>query len=111
QGRNSSGDRGEAVEALHAIKEIALGVRRELLAGDVSRIGQCLHESWLAKRTLAAGVSHELIDRWYEAALAAGAEGGKIVGAGGGGFLLLYCEPERQDQVTEALHACGLTRM
>jgi D-glycero-alpha-D-manno-heptose-7-phosphate kinase len=111
QRRNSSGGRGETVEALHAIKAIALRVRDDLLAGDISRVGSSLHESWLAKRTLADGISDPLIDQWYEVARAAGAAGGKIAGAGGGGFLLLHCEPQWQDRVTEELDARGLTRM
>jgi D-glycero-alpha-D-manno-heptose-7-phosphate kinase len=110
QRRNSS-SRDETVDALHAIKALAVRVRDDLLTGDISRVGGYLHESWLAKRTLADGISDPVIDSWYEVARAAGAAGGKIAGAGGGGYLLLYCEPEWQDRVTEELHARGLTRM
>lgn len=111
QRRNSQRDGGEALEALHAIKEAAVRMRQHLLAGNVGVVGELLHESWLAKRRLARGISDPTIDGWYELALAAGAGGGKLAGAGGGGFLLLYCEPERQDAVTSALGAEGLARM
>ncbi len=111
QRRNSSLPGGEVVEALHAIKQIALRTRADLLAGDVSRVGVRLHESWMAKRRLARGVTDERIDGWYEVARDAGATGGKIAGAGGGGFLLLHCEPERQGRVTDAMCRCGLQRM
>lgn len=111
QRRNSERERGEAIEALHAIKDAAVRTRKGLLSGDVAQVGELLHRSWLAKRNLATGVSDPTIDGWYERALAAGASGGKLAGAGGGGFLLLYCEPERQDAVTRALSSDGLARM
>jgi D-glycero-alpha-D-manno-heptose-7-phosphate kinase len=111
QRRNCLNGAAGAVEALHEIREIALRIRDDLLAGDVSRVGAGLHQSWMAKRRLARGISDPGIDAWYEAARAAGASGGKIAGAGGGGFLLLCCEPERQDAVTSALSRRGLVRM
>ncbi|MBN4066997.1 hypothetical protein JYU14_02830 [Simkania negevensis] len=66
-------------------------------------IGKLLHESWLLKRSLSDKVSTPRIDQIYQAALDGGAMGGKIIGAGGGGFLLLFCKPEKQPQVREAL--------
>jgi D-glycero-alpha-D-manno-heptose-7-phosphate kinase len=60
---------------------------------------------------LANGISNERIDRLYQLALEHGASGGKIAGAGGGGFLLLFCEPEHQPAVTQVLEGEGLTRM
>jgi D-glycero-alpha-D-manno-heptose-7-phosphate kinase len=110
QRRNTESDM-EVVGSLHAIKRVAEWMRKDIMAGDLSRIGELLHESWQAKRGLAKGITEPTIDGWYEAALSAGAAGGKIAGAGGGGFLLLYCEPERQEQVTAALQQRGLTRM
>jgi D-glycero-alpha-D-manno-heptose-7-phosphate kinase len=111
QRRNCSAGVTDAIDALHDIRDIAHRTRADLLAGDVSSIGTGLHRSWMAKRRLARGISHPRIDAWYEVARSAGATGGKIAGAGGGGFLLLHCEPERQDGVTEALRARGLARM
>jgi D-glycero-alpha-D-manno-heptose-7-phosphate kinase len=111
QRHNCARGAGETVEALHTIRDIAWRTRADLLAGDVSRIGAGLHESWMAKRRLARGITHPGIDRWYDVARSSGASGGKIAGAGGGGFLLLYCEPDRQEPVTDALRTCGLTRM
>jgi D-glycero-alpha-D-manno-heptose-7-phosphate kinase len=111
QSRNCADDSSGAAVALHEIKEIALRTRADLLAGDVSRVGPGLHQSWMAKRRLARGITDPAIDAWYELAREAGASGGKIAGAGGGGFLLLCCEPERQDAVTAALSGRGLVRM
>ncbi|HSQ57612.1 MAG TPA: hypothetical protein VLM40_17960, partial [Gemmata sp.] len=77
----------------------------EILTGGVNLLafGELLHESWLAKRSLSTIVSNDEVDALYEKALAAGAVGGKLTGAGGGGFLLLFVPPDRQSQVLEAL--------
>jgi len=66
-------------------------------------IGELLHQAWLAKKELAANISNERIDQYYDRARAAGALGGKVLGAGMGGFLLLFCEPTRQQAVRECL--------
>jgi D-glycero-alpha-D-manno-heptose-7-phosphate kinase len=107
----SNNSHSAAVESLDQIKAIATAMRDDLCRGDLSRIGGRLHESWLAKRGLATGITLPQIDRWYNLARSAGASGGKIAGAGGGGFLLLYCEPEYQERVTEVLGEEGLVQM
>ena len=76
---------------------------------DLSEFGKILHDGWVAKRGLASSISNDVIDSYYEAARVAGAIGGKILGAGGGGFLLLYVERDNQDNVKEALK--GLTEL
>ena len=70
---------------------------------DIREVGAVLHEGWLMKRELASSITNSLIDEWYERAMAAGAEGGKLCGAGGGGFLLFLVRPERRDAVRAAL--------
>jgi D-glycero-alpha-D-manno-heptose-7-phosphate kinase len=70
---------------------------------QLSELGHLLHQGWLIKRGLSAAVSTDKIDGWYEKALSASAVGGKLLGAGSGGFLLLYVEPENQDKVRAAL--------
>src|SRR6185437_13914878 len=67
-------------------------------------IGKLMHESWTFKRSLAEGVSNPVIDGIYDAAIAAGASGGKILGAGGGGFILFFAKPELQDAIREKLN-------
>ncbi|TMB88990.1 MAG: GHMP kinase [Chloroflexi bacterium] len=111
QKRNSERNRATVINALHVIKRAALRLRDELLRGNIQAIGECLDVSWAAKRQLAAGITDPWIDQWYGAALRAGASGGKISGAGGGGFMLLYCEPEFQRRVTATLQALGLMPM
>ena len=71
--------------------------------GDLGDFGRLLHESWMLKRSLSSRVSTPEIDTMYATARAAGALGGKIAGAGGGGFLLLFVPPERRGDVRKAL--------
>jgi D-glycero-alpha-D-manno-heptose-7-phosphate kinase len=78
---------------------------RDVLSGnqDLRRFGEILHEGWLLKKSITSNISNSKIDSYYEKALQAGAVGGKLLGAGGGGFLLLYVESENQVKVTTAL--------
>jgi D-glycero-alpha-D-manno-heptose-7-phosphate kinase len=71
--------------------------------GDLAEFGELLHEGWQLKRGLSGAISNQTIDGLYEAARAAGATGGKLLGAGGGGFLCLFVPPERQEEVRQAL--------
>ena len=71
--------------------------------GDLSEVGPMLHESWLLKRSITEQISNHEIDEAYRRATGAGASGGKLVGAGGGGFLMFYVEPDRQEDVATAL--------
>ncbi|HEX2095574.1 MAG TPA: hypothetical protein VHG28_24470 [Longimicrobiaceae bacterium] len=89
--------------ALRELKHLAEEARGHLLAERFDDFGRLLHWGWEFKKRLASRISNATIDRIYEAARSAGAFGGKVCGAGGGGYLLLYCPPERQDRVREAL--------
>ncbi|OGO25482.1 MAG: GHMP kinase [Chloroflexi bacterium RBG_16_52_11] len=90
---------------LRQIKRLAYDARNEVMAGNVDAIGEFLHEGWVLKKQLASQITNPEIDRMYEDARKAGAIGGKITGAGGGGFLLLYCPVVKQDAVRAALHS------
>jgi D-glycero-alpha-D-manno-heptose-7-phosphate kinase len=83
--------------------ELAQEFRCALERGNLAACGDLLNENWRLKRELANGVSSMLVDRVYDRAMTAGATGGKLLGAGTGGFLLLYCEPSRQESVRQAL--------
>ncbi len=83
---------------------MAYHARDELQKGNPDVIGHLLDLSWTLKKQLASKISNGAIDELYETARNAGALGGKITGAGGGGFLLLYCPRGRQEAVREALH-------
>jgi D-glycero-alpha-D-manno-heptose-7-phosphate kinase len=97
------GEKRSAIQTMHRMVELAHAVRHELECGNADGVGEILHESWMLKRSLTDGISNASIDGWYEAARKAGAVGGKILGAGGGGFLLLYVPLERQDSVKQSL--------
>jgi D-glycero-alpha-D-manno-heptose-7-phosphate kinase len=94
---------GETNSVLGEMKEIAHAARDSLLQGKIDCIGELLHMSWQLKKRLASKISNSKIDDIYEAARRAGAIGGKLCGAGGGGFLLLYCPYDHQNAVREAL--------
>ncbi|MGD0117831.1 MAG: GHMP kinase [Candidatus Binatus sp.] len=86
--------------------ELAYDMRDILLAGDLDAFGRALHRGWEIKRTISKQISTSAIDDLYARALDAGALGGKIAGAGGGGFLLLYCPKAKQARVEEQLGGC-----
>ncbi len=88
---------------LSDLKALAHEGRAALEMREFDDFGRCLDRAWKLKKSLASRISTPDIDAMYEAATSAGALGGKIAGAGGGGFLLLYCRPERQESVRAAL--------
>lgn len=102
---------GASLESLHAIRAMADRMRAALQAGEVDAMGELLHEAWQAKRNVSSGVTNSRIDQAYALARSAGAAGGKIAGAGGGGFLMLFCLPDRQAGVREALQQLGMRQM
>jgi len=109
-GRRSSTILGEQTKniqnrlsELRELKHMACEARRELEKGRIHGLGTLIHQSWVLKKRLAGGVSNKEVDEMYECALGAGALGGKLTGAGGGGFLLLYVPHERQNDVRTAL--------
>lgn len=83
--------------------DIARQLKVELQNNNVDAMGELLHENWILKRSLASGISNHLIDDTYEKAMNAGATGGKLLGAGGAGFMLFYVPEEKQEAVREAL--------
>ena len=85
------------------MKGLADEIGESLIKNRIEEFGKLLHKGWVYKKQLASGVSNGIIDRYYKVALEAGALGGKLLGAGGGGFLLLYCQPEMQNKVRKAL--------
>ena len=110
--RKSTEQRDESVlQALHNIKQVAVDVQSCLERGDLDEFARLLHYSWQEKRRLAPNLSTGFIDECYELALHHGASAGKITGAGGGGFMLIYCQEEAQENVTLALEERGLKRM
>lgn len=97
------------VDGLHALKAITFELRRALLAGDIRAFGALLNDAWENKKLLTPDISSPDIDRIYAIARKRGALGGKLLGAGGGGYLLLCVEPIQRMEVAAALDAEGLT--
>lgn len=104
KGQQAAAEDGTATAALKQMGDMAFELRDRLAGGDADSLGELLHRNWELKRGLTAGISNETVDGWYESALAAGGVGGKILGAGGGGFLLISAPPAKHDSVRRALH-------
>jgi D-glycero-alpha-D-manno-heptose-7-phosphate kinase len=90
-------------DLLNQLKYMACIAREELASGNLDVIGELLHQNWILKKRLASQITNPTIDAIYDAALKAGAIGGKITGAGGGGFFLIYCPYEKREAVRDAL--------
>jgi len=93
----------ETRASLRRMVALAGQMRDALNGNELSGFGEVLHANWMEKCRVASGISNPTIDHWYETARAHGAIGGKIVGAGGGGFLLLYAPPERHEEICRSL--------
>jgi D-glycero-alpha-D-manno-heptose-7-phosphate kinase len=98
------GNMGNCLAVLREMKLLATVAKKALEDGEFDEFGLLLHKGWELKKQLASKVTNGPVNKAYEAARKAGALGGKITGAGGGGFLLLYCPHDRQDDVRSALH-------
>jgi D-glycero-alpha-D-manno-heptose-7-phosphate kinase len=97
----------ETLKGLHQLKADAMVMKRMMLAGDMRSMAAILGRSWIAKKQTAGAVSTALIDELYELAVASGALGGKVSGAGGGGFMMFMVPPDDRPQVIRALDATG----
>jgi D-glycero-alpha-D-manno-heptose-7-phosphate kinase len=98
------------VSSLREIMDIGLEIRDSISKGNLRRFGELLDIHWQSKKRLSRGITNPQIDTWYELARRHGAIGGKISGAGGGGFLMLYCE-ERKTELREAMRKAGLREL
>jgi D-glycero-alpha-D-manno-heptose-7-phosphate kinase len=99
--------RPESVGSLERIKGLTIEMKEALLTGDLGAFAEILDESWQAKRRLADGITNDRIDELYAHARRSGALAGKLLGAGGGGHLLLFCPFERRPAIAQAMEAAG----
>ncbi len=97
----------ETIDNMHRLKADAASMRRAMLDGDIRQIGEILMRSWEAKRRTAKGVSTSAVEALFEQAMAHGAYGGKISGAGGGGFLMFCTDPENRYNLITTLNRAG----
>jgi D-glycero-alpha-D-manno-heptose-7-phosphate kinase len=94
---------GVKQNALRKMVELARALKAELEENNTDAFGEIIHENWTLKRSLTGGVSNGMIDNWYARARKAGAIGGKLLGAGSGGFLMFYAPRERHEAIARAL--------
>jgi D-glycero-alpha-D-manno-heptose-7-phosphate kinase len=97
----------QAIDAMHNLKDQAIHMKEALLRGELHKLGEVLQHGWHNKKLMAASITNTQIDELYNAALAAGATGGKISGAGGGGFMFFYCPSTTKNKVARALQQFG----
>lgn len=107
QSENVKQKNEKSIEAMHQLKEQANMMKEALLKGDIHNIGKILDYGFRFKKQMASGISNDAMDTIYETALAAGATGGKISGAGGGGFMMFYCPDNTRYAVQDALAGFG----
>jgi D-glycero-alpha-D-manno-heptose-7-phosphate kinase len=107
QSANVTAKKESSIEAMHQLKHTAVEMKEAVLTGNIGQIGPILHRSWQHKKAMAAGISNNSIDQMYIAAIEAGATGGKISGAGGGGYIFFYCPANTRYAVSKALAQFG----
>ena len=111
QQRRDTGKKRQVQQGLHSLKDLARQMIDVLQLGDLDAFGRLLDSCWQEKRGLSTQISSTEIDSWYQEARNAGALGGKISGAGGGGFLMFYCPPGASTRVRSALASMGLKEL
>ena len=107
QQKNVRAKNSQSIEAMHKLKEQAVQMKEALLRGNIDRIGEILDFGWRYKKQMASSITNPRIDGIYNAAKEVGASGGKISGAGGGGFMFFYCPGVTRYAVVEALQRFG----
>jgi len=105
--KNVKGGKEKSIEAMHKLKEQAILMKEAILKGKLNEIGEILDFGWHYKKQLAEEITNPIINEIYETAKKAGAIGGKISGAGGGGFMIFYCPGNTKYKVMEALEKFG----
>jgi D-glycero-alpha-D-manno-heptose-7-phosphate kinase len=107
QQRNYTEGRVDTVGALDATKQLAVDMKNELLRGNLDEMGSLLDQGWQFKKQFTEGITNPQIDALYARAREAGALGGKLLGAGGGGYILLFCDFARRAKVAKAVQDAG----
>ena len=98
----------ETINSLHYVKELAEDLHQSLKSSNLQNFAEILNKGWNAKKKFTKGVTNERIDKIYESAIASGAIGGKVTGAGGGGHMLFYCEKNKQKRLKEKMESMNL---
>ncbi|MDH6307789.1 D-glycero-alpha-D-manno-heptose-7-phosphate kinase [Dysgonomonas sp. PFB1-18] len=107
QQKNVKEQKSKSIEAMHQIKNQAYEIKEAILKNNLDEIGHILHRGWNYKREMADGISTPFFEELYETAMSAGSSGGKISGAGGGGYVFFYCPGNSRFEVAKALEKLG----
>ncbi|GAB6120907.1 GHMP family kinase ATP-binding protein [Dysgonomonas termitidis] len=107
QQKNVTEQKSKSIEAMHQIKNQAYEIKEAILKNNLGEIGHILHRGWTYKREMADGISTPLFEEIYNTAINAGSSGGKISGAGGGGYVFFYCPGNTRFAVSKALERLG----
>jgi D-glycero-alpha-D-manno-heptose-7-phosphate kinase len=107
QSKNVTNKNEKTIEAMHKLKEQAIMMKESILKGELDKIGELLDFGWKYKKNMASGITNQFLDEIYETAIKHGASGGKVSGAGGGGFMFFYCPGNTRSKVVEALGIFG----
>lgn len=111
QTMKAKNDEEAIIESMHLIKDIGQKIELSLQEGDLDTYGTLIHEHWLAKKKISNKMSSTMIDSWYDLAMKNGALGGKIMGAGGGGFFLFCVRNDQRRNLINTLENAGLNYM
>lgn len=106
QTKNISAGSDKSLEATHQLKRDAYAMKEALLKGNIADLTDVLNRFWIAKRQTAGSISNPMIEHVFDVATKAGALGGKVSGAGGGGFIMFVVDPKRRADVLRALATC-----
>ena len=107
QAENAKNKNEKAIEAMHKLKKQSYDMKEALLTGQMYKIGELLNDGWENKKKMSSSISNPVIDNIYKTAINAGASGGKISGAGGGGFFMFYCPDNSRYKVIQDLQKLG----
>jgi len=108
---NTTNKNEKSIESMHELKRQAIAMKEALLRGDFTNFSDCLQKGWMAKKGMAETISNTFLDELYQYVLGNGAESAKISGAGGGGFMMIYCNPCNKPLLVKALREKGGTVM
>ena len=107
QQKNVKEQKEKSIEAMHLVKQQAYEIKEAILKNNIDEIGSILDQGWSYKKNMADGISTPLFEDLYDTAIKAGSTGGKISGAGGGGYVFFYCPDNTRFQVAKALESLG----
>jgi D-glycero-alpha-D-manno-heptose-7-phosphate kinase len=107
QQKNVNDGSNKSVDAMHKMRDLAVKMKEAILKGELNNLGELFHFSWEYKKQMADGITNPYLDSIYRAAIKAGSTGGKITGAGGGGFMFFYCPGNTRYRVINELSSFG----